>query len=1416
MRKEIREYEWIEEPLGTDRSVIRVLNFSGGGFDSVMQLGVAHALLVTGGKAPDVIVGFSTGAIGGAALAEILQAGEPEHDQIDPQSYEEVLDHRVVRFRQFVDASHSAPERILSAIFPDAYQIDSFEPLASLELPRLPPAERKEREEWTKRKTGLVRLYNDLLSIDLPFGAVTRLLRRALGIAASNALENPFKRWLNKFVEASKSWLVIGSNLYSVSPLVRIFGSAIAGKETDVSSSTAGSIIFKFTPVEKLFGIWQKFMSFSFVLVTWVYISWALLLTPFLLVNVMASWPDGPLEKVLLYHMALYALPFVARFAPALRTIWMLIVALYVTVPILFIHFVAAPRNMLSNVTNVIVLLVLYLIPILLPLTPAARALEKTDLRPAIRDLHKGLLAFAYYVAKWTVVLIPVAFVLLIIAGLVLLGLGELVLLATQLGDGREEGLEILLLFAIPLALAAVVGRPIVHYLRAFTSFRHARKAGASAGNWAMRNFLDSYQLGPALAHNYRLKQFLVELFDPKYYGESAMTTVLDQSLLDYGVSEGQDWQDVKPREFNALRKGSATNKKGIVLAVAAADVEDGQLIVLPTETPMVDGLLAATSMTPLFEPVKVEALERILVDGATIGTSPMSALVKLFRIVGLADDTAIHIYPVEALPVSDEEGLGPYAPVNGQPFLNLVDIVLRALQLQRYRDSNLERALTKVVNRVIPPGSSTVTIEQNGDDRKFFRAFFAPIDLEESPQLNKRMFFSTRTERQVAIAETIADGCRSSLEVMLARTLDRIRTDHADDRWIEPRNNGFISCSAAVQEAKLNSNLARPELATVRLPGCGDSAPGLSEICKHCAIKRAKNASQSSVGPRSLRLREKPVVDKEISDWPHELGPDEDANIVPVEEIIDQPVTTNDGAPVIACLFSGGVFRGVFQMGVLNAFGLLNVTPRVVAGASIGSITAAMVAKALSETDERAKTQQILELSTVYLGVDRFILTDRFADFIRNWTIRASETKFSLRQLDETFRKYDATSAVVYQRTLREVLAGLERLFYVNPYQVNDFVKAVRNRKGGGPSEILKEWLQDWLDRMSVGEEVLGALPLRALIDEFVIPQEWKDRPHLAPFGSISDDMIFLATSTNLTEGRLKLLSSFDKREPVTLIEGLLASSAFPGVFRPRRSWDLIPGTSKENQYIDGGVMDNLPLQSVLEIMRGMADGKTSEKYGSQEVPNRLRIPLRPSSAPHLMLAASLEVDPRSRRQVDPEILRNYWPELSARAKELKYNDKLNTFAHVAENLQEINAKVDGGYDPLRVKVLGIKPQWLCNTFAFHPMLGFRRTLQAASIAHGCAATLLAMSELDEDVGAWGLNPDAVPDVDDFEQAFEKLKINRKDRMNAGKCWLNGLQCPYSKGSVESFEAFKLTNNSTRWLDKIHKACWDRRSHER
>ena len=92
----------------------RVISFPGAGFDTVMQMGVVHALLVTRRKAPDMVAGISVGAITATALGEVLQANAGANASADED--EEV---RVARFSELLEAFRNAPSTILKGFFPD-------------------------------------------------------------------------------------------------------------------------------------------------------------------------------------------------------------------------------------------------------------------------------------------------------------------------------------------------------------------------------------------------------------------------------------------------------------------------------------------------------------------------------------------------------------------------------------------------------------------------------------------------------------------------------------------------------------------------------------------------------------------------------------------------------------------------------------------------------------------------------------------------------------------------------------------------------------------------------------------------------------------------------------------------------------------------------------------------------------------------------------------------------------------------------------------------------------------------------------------------------------------------------------------------------------------------------------------------
>jgi len=1327
--------------IGEDGKTLRVLNFSGGGFDSIMQLGVTHALLVSQGKAPDVVVGVSAGAIQAVALADVMHSGEMPDDlgTLDANDYRNVLDARVIKFRRFVDASHQAPEMILDSIVPDAYQVDSFEPLASLQLPRLSEDERKDRDKWIVKKSGMVRLYNDLLSLDLPFGTITRLIRRILGISAAGALSSRTKRITVRVIETMRVWLLIGARLRRLTPLLPIVGRPLLGKKSGVHPMSAGSIIFRFPVIEKILNRARLVWSFFLLVNFWVWLSWL----------------------------------FIGSF------IWL---TLYLN----------------SDETEVHVLIYLfyliYFVPLILPLTPVAMAFDRSGFLSTLRDLSKGLFAFTLYLVKWSIVVVAMGF------GFAYL-LSALPVAALLIAWSPSDATNTFLVIALMLfgfAVLITIFRPVYVLFRTTLSFWWTgKRKNVGLLRWYMRRFLDYYGLGSSLADNYGLKKFLVNNFDPSYYGAVQMSSVINASVTDRDQSIERTRRN--PRRISEFSTSVDRNKARIVVAIAAADVGAGKLGVIDADSSIVDGLLAATAMNPVYPPQPLNG--RLYIDGINIGNVPTKALVELFTNEGIADVNGVHIYAVDPLPVSKEE-LGPSSTVGNGPYVNLIDIALRALQLQRYRDATIERKLTKLITNVIHPGTPVAEIEQRGRHRKYFRGFVAPIELDHAADLNRKILVAKKEARRDALAEAISAGCRASLQSMLRETLQQMLKD---DKWESERNDGFISCASVIAEAQKRDTAAKFDLQEIMLPGSDGNNPGLSEICRHCALKDKQQRKKKPIAKQCLRF-EKDDLPEEIGDWPLELAKVEELPVPAKEQQVQakqarKSSNSPDEYPIKACLFSGGVFRGVFQMGVLNALGLLGLRPELVAGASVGSITAAMVARALRSDSEASRANKIAELSAVYLGIDRIVLTDRFADFIRNWTIRAAESRFSLRQADEVFRKYDARSARIFQRNVRQVVAGIERLFYINPYQLNELVALTRNRQSAELGRKMKDRIQQWLDRMDVGAEVLGAEAIQLLIEELVVPDEYRNNESATPFNCFGDDFHFLATTTNLTTGKLEVLGRRNDRNKVTLLEGLLASSAFPGVFRPRRSWDLMPGTDENYQYIDGGVMDNLPLDAVLHEM--------------QELAASGQIVRRPETGPHLMLAASLEVTQRDESNVDMYGMENYWPELASRSKELRYNTKLDTFARVSDNIQALCEKQKAvGKTPLNVRVLSIKPRWLCNTFAFHPMLGFRKAMQARSIAHGCAATLLAFGDAREHASAWKLNEDAIPAESSFEDALFSHSRNRSS-IRSGKCWLRDVPCPFSSVELEKLENSPLDKSAKKWLSRIHTSCWDAQTHD-
>jgi predicted acylesterase/phospholipase RssA len=991
---------------------------------------------------------------------------------------------------------------------------------------------------------------------------------------------------------------------------------------------------------------------------------------------------------------------------------------------------------------------------------------------------------------------------------------------------------------AIGVVVFALIAWPVFLVIMVFKS---GRKPGERRGPALVARLLQHFELGRGIGNTDVLKQELVKCFDKHYYGELDLAGVLETALDDSNdPSEG--W------EQHRLLGDYATRTPGIVVAPIAANVFTGQLQALDAKVPVVDGLLAATATVPLFPAVKIG--DALFIDGLNISNEALAPLMDLLRKSPPPSGAEIvDLYPISPQPISNASlgidqqfaGTGDRSvePENehrgGDPLTggregeqepagvdarfdrttglrttSLLQLAVRARQLRRFRDATMEQRLTKLYGKILPPGRACTKV----GGTTYIRTAVFPLELEKPIDVNQKVLRrqSGRALSQI-MYETVADGCRAALEGMIPGAVQGAA-------GAEPS----VSCRVAVQR-RLGAGWS--------LPGSSVAGgPGLAEICAHCALNRPAESEAPNVQPQykqTLRVR------PSRASWPE----------WPVEGTERLPVVGNDTSevdptyafspkwprepksrPLIALLFGGGVFRGVFHIGVANALKELGVRPDLVAGSSVGSIIAAMIAQLFTLKTPQDRSLHMARLASTFLAMDRLILTDRIADFTRRLTIRAAETDFALHDIDLLLRRYDHDSNGVHNRRRRRVAAGLERLFYLSPYALRDLTKAAGLGDQGRVREILDAELQDFLDRSGIGLELLGSEPLALLIQNEVLDPLARSLGYPADtFDAFLDTGVyFLATSTNLHQGSLEVFGTpYAPRNP-TLLYGLLASSAFPGIFRPRESWEIFRNSSATEQYIDGGTIDNLPLDAVARFL----DRASKAKH----------IPRRPVvngvEVPHLLFTASLERDVKALKgdSADIDALREQCLELRSRATTFTHNRKVDDYARVQDDLRLIHQQGFGQWTPVDLRVVAVKPRWLCSTFGLHPMLGFRRRKQAQSIAHGCASTIVALAREARThpqwADAWGLTAGVGrvhPPMDDTKEDppkdDEQIHPRRANKAR-GECWFrDGVPCPFSAASLEQLNQQSTQGSPTylgsataREVGRIYDLCGKDETH--
>ncbi|HEY3384554.1 MAG TPA: patatin-like phospholipase family protein [Vicinamibacterales bacterium] len=956
------------------------------------------------------------------------------------------------------------------------------------------------------------------------------------------------------------------------------------------------------------------------------------------------------------------------------------------------------------------------------------------------------------------------------------------------------------------LAPAVVAALPFVAPLTFIIAIAVVLLAGLTAWHWHVtsrlwtvctRRLLKYYDLREELAGSYDLKQILVRLFDPDYYGESSLELqkVLDRArtpnqassaskaprpLWSLSREDHRDGQDLGLRRLH-VAPAAADLAKRTLTAIPDADVKDHAL--RPSEVSIVDALMASLAVSPFLKPVslQVDGGEHIYVDGTNIANEPITALMDYLRTRVNPSAGQIVVYAVGPFPSAAGTG------AETVPHTRLTDVVARVLELQRQQVATLERQLTECYTKLLDPHRATT----GGANKTYLNVVIKPIDAASPLQVNKRLAAaSTERERQDIVHEAVAEGCRATLQAFLTERGQR----------------------TALRCAGWAANL-------VPLPSHVESiGPGLPEICACCPARASRMAGADAATDLAARTPE---------DASAKAGAAAEERVDP--GVASAPVA--DGSPWSVLLMSGGVFRGVFQIGVMIGASEAGLSPKLFVGSSVGSIVAAMATRffATPRTSPvgtcRSRDETSALLAATFLQLDRLILTDRFADFVRRLTLRAGETRVSLRDLDRLFRRYDLGGTAYFGRTARRVVAGIERLLYVAPFELLDLVRIVRQQPWGSASRKVLDALQHYLERSGVGLEVLGAERLRWLIEKHVLsPDHTGSEITFEDFGRQVNFRYLLVTTTNLQSGKLEVLGMLPKGDQnpprrTRLLDALLASSAFPGVFRPRQGFEVCPDLPDLHQFTDGGVMDNLPLYAVAQFLDRAEDAGLAKRRPTT---------LDGLPVPHLLLTASLEPEiPELDDLAEVRKIAGAWPAVRKRVVSISYNQKVDAFAGAQDDFRRLYT-ADNAWTPVDLHVVTVKAHWLCDTYGFHPMLGFRSLRQAQSIAHGCAMTLATLARLSGPTGqgdprepgereaqtrwaaAWGL-------TDDFDREQANLwgspipLLTPTAKRADGDCWFRTPthRCPFSRNRLGKLVAAgRLPREVAADAEKIYAEC--------
>jgi predicted acylesterase/phospholipase RssA len=728
----------------------------------------------------------------------------------------------------------------------------------------------------------------------------------------------------------------------------------------------------------------------------------------------------------------------------------------------------------------------------------------------------------------------------------------------------------------------------------------------------------------------------------------------------------------------------------------------------------IVDALRASLAIPRLFAPTVVtggdldhwvegapKPVRLDLVDGSVVRHNPLPALIRFLserqnsEVAEILSRPASRVHLVYDIPIQPK----PLPPAAGdasreEPRLpNIVETGFASKRLEQRRDSRLEVVRTNFVSE-IERVLRLATGEVSSSD-------VHTITVDEIAPEQEPMLENTLQPTETEILTHIAEGCRHTLSVLYR------------DEIAEFGKNAPVECNALLRH-----------IAPKRDWRVSDryGMPGLSEVCRHC--------------PRMLRAAAKPV---------DTLLP---ANFHAGHGDLSRrfPELAGD-RPRIVFLASGGVFRGSFHVGMIGAMHATGLKPDMIVGASVGTLLGAALGSMYASSGQQAGVK-LRRLTNLFLEIDqRVALTKTLKAAVKDVGIRSRGASMNLspntlRKMVRAGSRQDPGSAITGAPPA--LIDAISDLFLI-PYRATARIAAefVAGHVTRATHTFWTQIKTETIDRLGIYDALIGSSLLERET-RLVLGDVKQD---VQPFLEQSR-IAFFATAVNLVTEWITILGAQLTADRYDLIEALLASSAFPMAFAPRRASALYPGVGRRDVfYGDGGMFDNLPFMPAFEVLREVQMDRLQSTLGQGRWREEL---VRRHREPDLFLVGALNI----RQTEDEPDAYDSLRKIAARATSLEDNEKIygmeRASRQIDRQLGQLRAEAVPGDAELpkeqeeflngivNAAVMPVYPadaEHLNGTYEFCAAMGMDHDRIRRSIADGCFQTLIGIARAQEEV---------------------------------------------------------------------------------